>query len=151
MSKTFIASVLAAALTITSFSAAPARAELTDFEKFLLGAGALVIIGTAVHEQNKKAVKQRKAPKVTYHSPPRPKPTVKKKRKAAAIPGFCITRVQSHNGPRRILSRRCLQNNYRDVNLLPNRCRSFIEGPRGTRVGYRPKCLRKAGFQIARG
>lgn len=155
MSKTFIATVLAGALAITSFTAAPARAELDNFEKFILGAGTLLIIGAAIENGNQQKSKKKKEPKVTYstrsyskpkvthHKPHKPKAKVHRKR---PLPAFCLTNVRSHEGPRRIYSNRCLQNNYRGVNTLPQRCKTFIQGPRGTRVGYRPRCLARAGY-----
>lgn len=50
MSRKFIASVLAASLAVTSFSAIPARADGDDLVKFLAGATALVIIGNALDD-----------------------------------------------------------------------------------------------------
>ncbi|MGX9355770.1 hypothetical protein ACS3SW_11625 [Roseobacteraceae bacterium S113] len=151
MSKTFISTVLAAALAITSFTAAPARAELTNAEKFLLGAGALVILGTAIEQSqrgsNRKATVTRHK-QVIQHQPAPRKKQVKQKR-LRPLPAFCLTRVRANDGPRRLFSQRCLQNNYRQVNRLPNRCKTWVQGPRGTRVGYKPRCLRRAGFEIA--
>ena len=145
MTRKFIGAITAAALTLTTFSAAPARAELSDIEKLLLGAGALAIIGTAIHE-GQKATKKKKRKKIVLHQPWQPavQPT------RAALPAYCLRTVRAFGGDRRIFGARCLRNNYAQVNRLPNRCKTYVEGPQGTRVGFRPRCLRKAGYTVRR-
>lgn len=137
MTKHFIATVVAAALTITSFSAAPARAEINDVERLLLGLGALAIIGTAIHENQSRKKSNRVAVtrRATDFAPRR-----------AALPQFCLRTVNTYNGDRRLFGARCLRNNYAQFNRLPEQCRRVVTGPRGQRVGYGPRCLRRAGF-----
>ena len=58
MSRTFIKSVLIAAVTVTGISlatASPAKAGNDDLAKFLFGATALIIIGKAISDSDAKA------------------------------------------------------------------------------------------------
>lgn len=154
MSKRFIAFVLAGALTITSISAQPVRAGNSDAEKFLLGLGALLVIGAAIDEaqraekKRKDKKKKKKRQQVVIHEPVHPSVRGGGRHVTALkpLPGYCLRNVRTYEGDRRIFGARCLQNNYSQVDRLPRRCKTFLEGPRGTRIGYRPKCLRRAGF-----
>lgn len=155
MSKTFIATILAGAIAVTSFSAVPARAELTDFEKILLGVGTMVIIGTAIEEskqsQKKKEKKEKKAHSKKVVKKAAPKKIVRaapKPKRLAPLPAYCLRSVSSHNGPRQIFGARCLQNNYQQTHRLPHNCKVEIQGPRGSRYGYGQRCLRRSGFQV---
>ena len=94
-------------------------------------------------DKEKKRKAARHKPKVIHHAKPR-------RHHSRALPGYCLRNVRSYDGDRRIMGARCLQNNYRHAHRLPNRCKTYVEGPRGTRVGYRPRCLRKAGYSIRR-
>ena len=54
MTKTFLASVLAATLAVTSLTTAPANAgDRKNFGKFLLGAGTVLIIGGAIAQADR--------------------------------------------------------------------------------------------------
>lgn len=53
MSKRFLATVLAASIALTSFAAAPARADSGEVGRFLLGAGTLFIIGSALSNSDR--------------------------------------------------------------------------------------------------
>ncbi|WP_425040519.1 hypothetical protein [Primorskyibacter sp. S187A] len=133
--------MLAASLAVTSISATPARAELNDIEKLIFGATTLFILGAAIEAEkrdNKKSKKHKK------HSSKKSG----KKHAKAPLPRFCLRTVRSYQGDRRLFGQRCLQNNYRQVNALPGRCKTFVQGPRGTRIGYRPRCLKNAGYRV---
>lgn len=156
MSKRFIALILASSLTLAGFSAQPARAGNDDLEKFLIGAAALVILGTALESSRKEVSHQRHyKPRVVqpprnvyapraYHRPLASPPKAKRR---ALLPDYCLRTVRSHKGPRTIYGKRCLQNNYRAFNALPDQCRALVRGPHGSRQGFRPGCLYRAGFR----
>jgi hypothetical protein len=46
---------------------------------------------------------------------------------------------------------RCLQQNYRYANRLPQHCAQQIRTRQGNRFGYDARCLRGAGYRLARG
>ncbi|RBI76993.1 hypothetical protein DQW77_03110 [Roseovarius sp. TE539] len=53
MPRNFIAIILAAAVAVTSLSAAPARAGSDDFARALAGVAAVAIIGSAIANNNR--------------------------------------------------------------------------------------------------
>ena len=58
MSRKFISGILATAIAVTGFSVSQAQASDRDVARFLVGATALVILGTALNNnQNKKVVR----------------------------------------------------------------------------------------------
>lgn len=142
MSRKFISSILIAAIAATglSVSAAPAQAN-DDLAKFLVGATALIIIGSAL------AGDDNPPKKVTQ--PAKPKPAHKTKKNRKLLPSKCLRVHQTYNGKMRMMGGKCLQNNYRHTQLLPNQCRTRIHTYNGPRRGYQMRCLRNHGFRIA--
>lgn len=138
MSRKFIASVLAAALTITSISAAPARAASDeDIAKFLFGATALVILGKALSDNNDRRDRD------VVHTP-RPKPR-------KVLPRRCVTRATTALGSNtKVLRAKCLNRHYQHADRLPNACRLPIWTQNGRKKGYLARCLRDRGYTIAR-
>lgn len=140
MSRTFIKSVLIAAVTVTGISlatASPAKAGNDDLAKFLFGATALIIIGKAISDNDAKA-----AP--VYRPKPKPRPRFTK-----ALPGKCLRRYHTWDGRVRMMSRNCLNNNYRFAHRLPDNCRTRVRTDNGVRRGFQMRCLRNNGFYIA--
>lgn len=128
MKKQLIASTLAATLAITSISVTPARAN-DDVLKFIAGAAAIYIIGTAIaNSQNQPSVRpSTRAP-------------------ANVLPDRCKVRVW-HNGKNRNFYRKnCTQNNVRRPGRLPQACLTTVHLPRGWRQAYRAGCLRRNGW-----
>lgn len=140
MSRTFIKSVLIAAVTVTGISlatASPAKAGNDDLAKFLFGATALIIIGKAISDSDAKA-----AP--VYRPKPKPLPHFSK-----ALPRKCLRRHETWDGRVRLMSERCLQRHYRFTDRLPDRCYKKVRTYEGPRRGYNMRCLRDRGFFIA--
>ncbi|WP_224825057.1 hypothetical protein [Cognatishimia sp. MH4019] len=149
MTKGLIASVLAAALALTSLPTAPARAD-DELAKILAAGTVLFIIGKAIENENKS----KKRTKQVHHHHYKPKAKKKKHvhqrpHQSARLPGYCLTRVRTWEGPRKILSGRCLRRNYDYVDSLPRKCRRQVETYEGVRRGWGPGCLRKQGYVIA--
>jgi hypothetical protein len=46
---------------------------------------------------------------------------------------------------------RCLQQNYQYANRLPQQCGQEIRTHNGRQYGYDARCLRNAGYSLARG
>lgn len=140
MSRPFIATILAAAIAVISLSARPAAAA--DVEKLIFGALTLAIIGTTLEAQNRE-----RREVVIHRAPPRahkPAPGVVQR---AILPEYCLRTVRSDKGPRMIYGNRCMRDNYRAYSRLPDACRVRITGPDGTRRGFKPGCLYRAGFR----
>jgi len=135
MTRHLIGAVLAASLALTNFTAAPARAADTgEIGRFLLGAGALFIIGSALSNNSSGHVERRSPPRPGVHPHPR-----------RVLPGYCVTHVRTHNGPRRVLGRHCLR---RHAGFVPNVCRWVVHGHNGSRVVYGARCLTRHGYRI---
>lgn len=144
MSRKFIATIVAAALTVTAVSSAPARAD-DDFVKLIIGAAALYAITQSVRSDK---------PRVSTTSPHRP-PVVKPRplpepvRRANLLPANCLKYHQTRHGTVRMMGERCLTRHYRHVNRLPKACKTQARTIDGMRYGYEPRCLRHKGFKLA--
>lgn len=140
MSRTFIKSVLIAAVTVTGISlatASPAKAGNDDLAKFLFGATALIIIGKAISDSDAKAAPVAK---------PKPKP---RPRYTKALPGKCLRRHHTWDGRVRMMGRKCLNKHYRFADRLPDSCRTRVHTDKGVRRGFEMRCLRHKGYYIA--
>lgn len=167
MTKRLIATVLAGVLALTSVPATPAQAN-DDLGKLLAAGTAIFIIGKVIEQESKKSSRK----KEVHHHHYRPAPVKKKKKvhrhyapapvhkkkkahrhhhghRAARLPGYCLTQVNGWDGPRKILSGRCIRNNYDYADSLPRNCRRHVETYQGLRRGWAPHCLRKHGYVIA--
>ena len=152
MSRKFIATILAASLTVTSISAVPANAGNKDLARFLAGATALVIIGSALSNGNAQAS--------TRHETPAARPLAthdyrhdhwRHDRHAAPLPGYCRSSIWTPNGRKTFLDRRCVNRNYDRAYQLPQQCRITAGAKPGHgRRGYSIRCLKKHGYDIAR-
>lgn len=159
MSRRFIATIIAGAIAISGFTAQPVRAGNENLERFLLGAATLVILGAAIENGRKEVVvKRHHTPRATPARRAQPIDALKARthtprthqhnaHRRALLPEYCLRTVRSHKGPRTIYGRGCLKNNYRAFGALPDQCRARIQGPQGTRHGFRPGCLYRAGFR----
>ena len=159
MHRTFITSVVAAAIAITGLSATPARAaDGSDVARFLAGLAALAIVGAAIREsrdRDKQVVSRRDVP---FAPPPRqyhqgklkPRPLPPGLARRAVLPGQCLRSFDARHGQARLFGQRCLEKNYRHAGSLPQICAQRIRTKRGPRYGYDPRCLRQHGYRTAR-
>ena len=115
MTRKLLASVLAASMALTSVSVAPARADSGELGRFLLGAGALVIIGTELSKRNRSrsrgsevTTRRYVEPTPRYVEPPRrfvePQPRVRHNHRV--VPSTCLRVNHSDYGPRRFFGQR---------------------------------------------
>ena len=142
MTKGFIAAVLAASIAFTGMSTAPARAaDSGEIGRFLLGAGTLFIIGSAIANSDRR-YRDRDHVVTRRHVDPRPR--VKPRRKV--VPSACLRVNRWDNGPRRFFGQRCLRNNMHRVGRLPGHCKRKIWTPRGARNVFAARCLRRNGW-----
>ena len=138
MTKRLLATALSAALALTSVSATPVRAaDSGEIGRFLLGAGALFIIGSAISNShsNKRVTVQRHNHRPTHVAPRR-----------KVVPAACIRHNRFDHGPRRFFGRKCLRNNMANVHRLPSHCLRTVWTNRGQRNVYGARCLRRSGW-----
>ncbi len=131
MYKTMIAGALALTLGMTSLAPTQVRAEISNEEAWgaLLG---LLVLGAVIRESRKDD----------------PAPVVNPRPNRNVIPAQCLRRIETRRGETvRLFGRRCMQNNYRGFDRLPERCEVTVRTDNGRRNGFRPRCLRQAGFR----
>lgn len=146
--RKFIALILCLSLAITGFSAAPARAD-NDVAKVLAGLAALAIIGAAINEaqdDNRRRDHVTRQPVYTPPPPPRTRPLPPRIARYD-LPGSCLRDFRGYNG-RKLLGKRCLENNYRHAASLPQSCQVTFWNGRKYRTAYKPRCLNKNGYRI---
>lgn len=142
MTKRLIATVLAASLAMTSVAVTPARAaDSGEIGRFLLGAGALFIIGSALANRDKRNYDRDDYVTRRYEEPRR-----KYKPRRKVVPSACLRVNRFDNGPRRYFGRHCLSKRMRYVERLPRACYTTIWTDRGARGVYAARCLRNHGW-----
>lgn len=144
--RQFIGIIAAAAIAITGFTAAPARAGDDEVGAALAALLGLAIVGAVIHEKKKDKKKRH-----TVHTPVHPKPKPLPKRvNRKLLPAHCLRSFHTDQGKRRLFGQRCLHKHYRHVDSLPYRCHREVYTDRGWRQGYGARCLNRHGFQLAR-
>mmetsp|Transcript_27755 Transcript_27755/g.51668 ORF Transcript_27755/g.51668 Transcript_27755/m.51668 type:complete len:159 (-) Transcript_27755:106-582(-) len=152
-SRHFIAAIAAAAISITGFSAAPARAGEDDLGKALAALAGLAVLGVVIKNSrdDKKAKPHIPGDRIGrdirtgVHPRPLP-PRVGHK----LLPQRCLRSVQGRDGRLRVFGERCLERHYHYTHRLPERCGTRFRTDRGVRYGYGARCLSRHGFQLAR-
>jgi hypothetical protein len=138
MKKTFLAGLMSVSLAMTGLTATTAVADQRDdIARLLVGIATVAIIANAVKNNTDR--------NRTDVQPHRPQPT-QPQASRWVLPGECLTTVNARRGEVRMFTQRCLQENYRYANRLPNECRISVNGRSHTRVGYDPRCLRDYGY-----
>lgn len=139
--KTLTAGVLAATLSLTSLAPTTATAELSR-DDAIVGIATLLLLGAAIHNS-------RDNDPTPSRTPTRTSPRGDAWR---VLPANCLTHATRRNGDQvRFFGQRCLNNNYRAVNRLPQACRVEFRARSGhLRQGYSARCLRNQGFRTNR-
>lgn len=162
MTRKIIATIVAAALAVTTVNAGTAQAGDREVARIIVGATALAIIGSAL------AAEQRKQGQVTRHYTPAHKPQYKQHHRQPqhyggkhhdrnyqhtkqysqrqykpVVSRECLMSVRGQRGWTQGYAVRCAQNTTRAA--LPSNCvrRNYAQGPR---LFYSPQCLRQSGF-----
>lgn len=136
--KTLTAGVLAASLTLTSLTPTTATAGFSD-EDALAGVLTLLFLGAVIHNsRNNDPAPVRQPPRVDNSW--------------RVLPANCLRRLETRRGNTvRLFGQRCLNNNYDNVNRLPQSCHVRVRTAEGQRrQGFRARCLREAGFRTNR-
>ncbi|MDW3224002.1 MAG: hypothetical protein R8G34_14135 [Paracoccaceae bacterium] len=155
MHRKFIATIVAAALAVTTIGNAPARANDNVLGALAAIAG-IAIVGKVIHDHNKRKDQRNTVTRQTYNPPvqsynnqvynlkPRPLP---KRANRKLLPGNCLRSADTRQGRVRYFGQRCLQQSYKFANRLPQNCKVRV---RGQGRGYEARCLRQNGYQLAR-
>jgi len=150
MIKTLTAGVLAATLTVTGMAPTTAAADISR-EQAIVGIGALLLLGAAIHndrddddDNDRARSSSRRTVDVTrnrHHND-----------RWRVLPANCLIDTRSRRGDRvRYFGQHCLTNNYANVGRLPHNCHiRFRTQSRQVRQGFDARCLREAGFRTTR-
>lgn len=168
MYRKFIAGVIAAAVVVTTLGASPARADDKDVARAVAAILGIAIVGKIIHDRNKdrdeEAVTHRR-PEPVYQPPrvhrprdeyrpggvhPRPLPDRVGRGDRRLLPGHCFRSYDTRHGPVRMFGEDCLQQTMRHANRLPQHCLRQVRANRTRIYGYEARCLRDAGYQLAR-
>ena len=162
MSRKFIASVLAASLALTSFSAAPAKAGNDDLMRFLAGATTLVILGNALDGSYRDSGSSRtvqngrdrsydydRGRNVRNNDRNRQGYRAHSNRENRLPPG-CLTRARTSHGKQQVFGKACLREHYAHTSNLPRACRVQPTGHNAPRRAYSAGCLFDRGYYAAR-
>jgi hypothetical protein len=66
------------------------------------------------------------------------------------LPGDCLQSFETRDGRYRIFERSCLKQRYAFERSLPRACEVKFKGWKKMQHGYDARCLRRAGYQLAR-
>ncbi len=152
MSAKFITAILMIAATITTFAAAPVRADSDDVKRVLRTAAGLYIAGRLIQEF------QNNGGKIEVHGSHRHKyyrynqhgyryGHKPRQYGRAPLPRHCVVQVNSRY-TKYALGSMCLRHNYRAAHKLPKSC-SMKLGRHTNRWGYSLRCLRNKGYRLA--
>ncbi len=159
MYRRFIATIAAASIAITAMGAAPARADDKDAARILAAILGIAVVGKIIHDNKKDkervVTRRHNEPRVQprrRHEPQvEPRPLPRHVRNNKLLPRQCFRSFETRRGTVRMFGRRCLQNNFRHANRLPEHCKVRIRTHNGKRTGYQARCMRDAGYRLARG
>lgn len=163
MSRRFIAAVVGAALTVTAFGTAPARAD-EDLLRALAAIAGIVVVGKVISDRledekdrRNSVYRNRFDDRYVYDFPrdsriirriePQPLPQDVRRR---LLPGDCLRSWRTQNERARVFDKNCLKKNYSYTNSLPRACELKVRVKNKNRRGYDVRCLRRNGYQLAR-
>lgn len=146
MSRKFIATIVATAVVVTGIAAAPAKANESDIAKLIFGAATLYVISRALKDDH---------PRVSTTSsyrpaPVEPRPLPRRAHQSKRIPAQCLRYHETRKGTVRMVGQKCVNRHYSQARRLPEVCHFKTRTFQGMRQGYRPTCLRRNGFKLAR-
>ncbi|MEH6674042.1 MULTISPECIES: hypothetical protein [unclassified Sulfitobacter] len=141
----FIASIAAAAVAITAFTAVPAAAgdRNRDLAKIAVGVLGVAIVGKIIHDKNKRdderarqeVSKHRHAPDTVYRAPRPPR--------AEHVPVYRAPKAQRHVEPRPLPKgyKRQQYDRHANAKLLPKQCFQSFDTRRGQVLMFGRRCL----------
>jgi hypothetical protein len=150
----FIATLTAVAIAMTAVSAAPAHADDRRAARTAATILGLAVVGALIHDATKDKDERYVEPQPRRHVQPRPRVEPRplpRRVDRKILPQQCLRSYPTRHGNTHMFGRRCLEQNYRAVNRLPQNCTVRIRTDRGPRAGYDARCLRRNGYSLGRG
>jgi len=159
MYRRIITTIVAASIAITAIGATPARADDRDVARALAAILGIAVVGKIIHDKkkDKQRAVTRHQPAPVYQAPRhrthkvQPRPLPRHVRNNKLLPKQCFRSFDTRRGTVQMFGNRCLQNNFRHANRLPQHCKVQARTHQGRRIGYDARCLRDAGYRLARG
>ncbi|WP_136440120.1 hypothetical protein [Pacificoceanicola onchidii] len=149
MSRKFITGVLIVAATITALATAPARAGDRDqLRKVIIGATVFYLTARMIDELSRQGVRI-DGQRHSYDYDRGRRHDWDKPRHRRVLPGSCVRKIEIRDKSRRVMPYRCLKRNNVRVHRLPDRCEINWRGRNGMRTGYKVRCLKRQGYEIA--
>lgn len=155
MRKTMISTLLAVTLAFTSTTAPVMADDRTD--QLIAGAILLGILGAALNEGQRRdggariELRHGFQPDRRHVTPLLPETGNRhvQPRRTRALPAECLRRYRTQEGRVRLFDADCLEHNFRGYRHLPLDCAVTIRSQGRFESGFRPRCLRRAGYQMA--
>lgn len=150
----FIGTLTAVAIAFTAVSAAPAQADDRRTARTVATILGLAVAGVIIHDATKDRGDRYVAPQPKRHVQPQrriePRPLPQRVNRKI-LPQQCLRSYPTRNGKTQMFGSRCLEQNYRAANRLPQNCAVQIRTDRGPRAGYDARCLSRSGYSLGRG
>ena len=154
MTRKLIATIAAAAIALSGFTATPAAA-MDDREviKLLLGAAAVGVLVNELNKKNKKEIAAESAYRnnnVYRYDDNRYDNNTRNARvnRNRVIPSSCVFDIRTRNGNRDVVSGNCVERSDFRGNL-PKDCKFEIRRDGRKQTVYGASCLRDRGIRIA--
>jgi len=158
MSRKFISVIIAASIAVTAISAPQVQAGNRELTRFLAGAAALAIIGSAINDRNNRrrsnepSYEPGYAPSFYGHTTAPTPRHVPRRASRKILPSVCLKTIHSNGQRRNLFFLRCLKRNFSYTNALPNACARNVRRNDGTpfmRPAYGLHCLQNHGYEVA--
>ncbi len=145
--------ITATAVAMALTPPAQAQTQRSTGEQIALGVAIAAIVGLALkHRKDDDRSAQNPHTRNNLVLPqPQPQRNRTTPRNRAALSADCIRRLDTPHGRVRLMLQRCLSRTTVHATLvnLPDHCFSRVRTTQGERRrGYRPRCLRRAGYSI---
>lgn len=135
MRKQLIALSTGCAIALAGLST-PAAANEDDIGALVFGALALFVLGEIIEDELDDRPSN---PPLRPNIQPAPN---------NILPASCIRVHNTDHGRVRLLGQRCLNRTAPQKAALPQNCHRRVVTHNGVRRGYKPRCLRRHGYQI---
>ena len=152
MRKTVLSTVLASAIALVCPTAPVVADDRTD--QWIAGAILLGLLGAVISDSegrvelrlndNRQVQPRHVTPLVPRHQYQEVRP-----RQTRALPAECLRRYNTRDGRIRLFDADCLETRFRGYRHLPLDCAVTIRSHGSFESGFRPRCLREAGYRLA--
>ncbi|ABG30025.1 hypothetical protein CEP88_11820 [Roseobacter denitrificans] len=160
MTRRFIATVVSAAIAVAVIGNTPARAD-EALARALAAVVGIAVVGAVIQNRLEDDRKDKQANRVTHtrsgvhhsnaryrdHGIKRANPRHTNRR---LLPGDCLRSFNTGYARYRVFGKTCLEQKYGATRQLPQACKVQFRTNSKNRVGYGARCLRRAGYQLAR-